>query len=76
MLYLPSFSHLLFTESSIDQYSGSSFPGLSDALVNIQDGKDVDNQWEVVKKHYSVLLFSLQSATSVLKDVADFVFSY
>lgn len=60
----------------MDSYSGSSFPGLSDALTNIKNGKDVDAQWEVVRKHFSVLLFTLQSATSVLKDVDDFVFDF
>lgn len=60
----------------MDSYAGSSFPGLSDALTEIKQGHDIDNQWEIVRHHYSVILFAIESATSTLKDVTDFMFSY
>lgn len=69
-------SHLLFTESSIDSYAGKSFPGLADALTNIQNGYDVTAQWEIVQKHFSVILYTLQSAASVLRDVSNFVVDF
>ncbi|WAR23314.1 NALD2-like protein [Mya arenaria] len=68
--------HLLFTESSMDNYAGSSYPGLTDALTRIVHGENVKAQWDVVHKHFSVLLFVLQSAQSVIKDTTDFMFSY
>lgn len=68
--------HILFAESTVDNYAGSRFPGLSDALTKIQLGEDVGNQWEIVRKHYSVILFTFQSASATLKDVSDFMFNY
>ncbi|XP_052275937.1 N-acetylated-alpha-linked acidic dipeptidase 2-like isoform X2 [Dreissena polymorpha] len=68
--------HILFAESVIDSYSGSSFPGLSDALVEIQQGHNVTEQWEIVRQHYSVILFAIQSAASTLKNVTDFMVDY
>ncbi|XP_052768673.1 N-acetylated-alpha-linked acidic dipeptidase 2-like [Mya arenaria] len=68
--------HLLFTESSVDNYAGSSYPGLSDALTRIVHGDNATQQWEVVHKHFSVLLFVLQSAQSVIRDVSNFMYSY
>jgi len=79
------FSHLLFTESSVDSYAGSSFPGLSDTLTLIAQAErkaDSGSQarvaelWEVARKHFSVLLYVIQSAQSVIRDVADFVVDY
>ncbi|XP_053400918.1 N-acetylated-alpha-linked acidic dipeptidase 2-like [Mercenaria mercenaria] len=68
--------HILFADSTIDNYSGSSFPGLSDALVEISLGKNDDKQWKIVQKHFSVILFTIQSAAGTLKDVSDFMYNY
>ncbi|KAH3845996.1 hypothetical protein DPMN_088291, partial [Dreissena polymorpha] len=68
--------HLLFTESNVNSYAGSSYPGLSDALTNIEQGENVTEQWEVVHRHFAVVVFTLQSAQSVLKNVTDFMFTY
>lgn len=70
------YRHILFAESSINKYAGSSFPGLADALTEIQLGNDVDDQWKTARKHFSVILFSLQSAASTLKVVSDFMYDY
>ncbi|XP_060559269.1 N-acetylated-alpha-linked acidic dipeptidase 2-like [Ruditapes philippinarum] len=68
--------NIIFTESSIDSYAGSSFPGLSDALTLIEQKKDVEKQWEIAKKHYSVVLYSIQGAATILKDVSNFMYDY
>ncbi|KAH3853003.1 N-acetylated-alpha-linked acidic dipeptidase 2-like [Dreissena polymorpha] len=68
--------HILFAESVLDSYVGSSFPGLSDALVEIRQGRNVTQQWEIVRQHYSVILFVIQSAASTLKNVTDFMTNY
>ncbi|KAL4238036.1 hypothetical protein ACF0H5_002747 [Mactra antiquata] len=68
--------NMVFTESSLDSYSGSGFPGLSDALTNIKENKDVENQIEILKKHYSVILYCIQSASSILREVDNFIVDY
>ena len=70
------FRHILFAESTIDNYSGSSFPGLTDNLYDIGQLANSTQRLEVVKKHFSVILFSIESASSTLKDVTDFMYSY
>lgn len=81
MLHVPAktalfFRHLLFAESIVNSYAGSGFPGLADALEEIKQGQDVDHNWEILKQHYAVLLFTIQSAASTLKDVTDFMYNY
>ena len=70
--------HILFTESSVDNYAGSSFPGLTDAMFEIDklSQGEAAARWQIVKKHYSVILFAIQSAASTLKDVTDFMYQY
>ncbi|XP_071079774.1 N-acetylated-alpha-linked acidic dipeptidase 2-like [Haliotis cracherodii] len=65
--------HLLLAESSTDSYAGSSFPGLVDLLFEIEKAPDVDARWERVKKHFSVILFTIDSAASTLRDVIRFI---
>lgn len=71
-----NFRHILLTESSIDAYAGSSFPGLADAMAEINLGNDVDEQWKIVRKHFSVILYTIQSASTTLMDVSDFMYTY
>ena len=68
--------HILFADSMIDNYSGSSFPGLTDNLFEIETATDKEERWKIVHKHYSVIIFTIQSAASTLKDVTDFMYSY
>ncbi|XP_053400841.1 N-acetylated-alpha-linked acidic dipeptidase 2-like isoform X2 [Mercenaria mercenaria] len=67
---------ILFAESSADAYSGSSFPGIVDALSEINLGRDIDKQWKIARQHFSVVLFTIQSASSTLMDVTNFMYSY
>ncbi|XP_071103216.1 N-acetylated-alpha-linked acidic dipeptidase 2-like [Haliotis cracherodii] len=66
-----NYRHILFAPSSKDSYSGASFPGLIDLLFDIKDSDT--NQWENVKQHFSVIFFTIQSATSTLRDVIHFM---
>ena len=68
--------HILFAESSIDTYSGSSFPGLADAMFEIEQSPDPAARWKIVQKHYSVILYLIQAAGATLRDVSDFMYSY
>ena len=68
--------HILLAESDEDTYSESSFPGLVDSMFEIDSAVNQTERWEIVKKHYSVILFTIQSAASTLRDVADFMIDY
>ncbi|XP_046570395.1 putative N-acetylated-alpha-linked acidic dipeptidase [Haliotis rubra] len=65
------YRHILFAPSSHNQYAAASFPGLVDLLFDIKDSDT--SQWEKVKQHFSVILFTIQSATSTLRDVIHFM---
>lgn len=71
----PLTRHILFAQSSVDSYSGSSFPGLVDALFEIEKAPQADQEqrWNVVKKHFSVIVFTIGSAQSTLREVTKFM---
>ncbi|XP_067680231.1 N-acetylated-alpha-linked acidic dipeptidase 2-like [Haliotis asinina] len=69
----PLKKHLLLAESSTDSYAGSSFPGLVDLLFEIEKDPDVEARWERVKRHFSVIVFTIDSAASTLRDVIRFI---
>lgn len=75
-LYLGVFSllrHVLFAESSVNTYAGSSFPGLADGMFEIESSPDESSRWEIVKKHFTVILYTIESAASTLRDVHKFM---
>ncbi|XP_062588973.1 N-acetylated-alpha-linked acidic dipeptidase 2-like [Saccostrea cucullata] len=69
----PQARHILFAESSVNAYAGSSFPGLSDTTFEIIGSENESERWEIVKKHYAAIIFAIQSATSSLRDVTRFM---
>ncbi|XP_071164482.1 putative N-acetylated-alpha-linked acidic dipeptidase [Mytilus edulis] len=69
----PYARHILFAESKVNTYVGSSFPGLVDSLFQIEKDPDQKGRWNIVKKHFSVILFTIESATSTLRDVTKFM---
>ena len=42
-------------------------------MFEIDQAGDPMASWEVVKKHFSVVLFTIQSAGSTLRDVTNFM---
>ena len=68
------FRHVISAPSKHDSYSGSAFPGLGNLLFDIQDlaGAEADARWEEVKRHLATIIFTVQSAASVLKPVTQF----
>ncbi|OWF34470.1 N-acetylated-alpha-linked acidic dipeptidase 2 [Mizuhopecten yessoensis] len=71
----PQSRHILFAESSVDTYAGSSFPGLVDALFEIESIPEAETEarWEIVKHHFSVVVFTISSAQSTLRGVSTFM---
>lgn len=75
-IYICFFSllrHVLFAESSVNTYAGSSFPGLADGMFEIESSPDEASRWEIVKKHFTVILYTIESAASTLRDVHKFM---
>jgi len=68
-----NFRHVLFAQSSINTYAESSFPGIIDSLFEIEGAADEKQRWEVVRKHFSVVVFFIGSAESTLRDVTKFM---
>lgn len=68
-----NFRHIVFAESSTDSYSSATFPGLVDGMFEIEGGTDEERRWEIVKKHFSVVLHTIDSAISTLRDVSSFM---
>ncbi|XP_077996989.1 N-acetylated-alpha-linked acidic dipeptidase 2-like [Glandiceps talaboti] len=65
--------HVVFAPSSKDTYVGDAFPGLVDALFDIDQLEEpaATKQWKVVEKHLSVLTYFVHGAAKTLKEVFD-----
>ena len=48
-------------------YASSKFPGITDAIYEAEHGR---GDWEQVKKHISMVLHAIRTATSVLRPPA------
>jgi len=70
----PDFNHVVFSPSSLDGYSGVTFPGLDDLLHGL-DRLPADRraaQWSKIKLHVSVLAYLIGSAAHGLQmDISD-----
>ncbi|XP_077869130.1 glutamate carboxypeptidase 2-like, partial [Saccoglossus kowalevskii] len=66
----PFHRHLVFAPSSKNSYFGDAFPGLLDALFNIENlpEEEAHQQWKVVDKHLSVLTAFMHGAAITLKE--------
>ena len=55
-------------------YSGALFPGLVDLLWRIEDttGDEQTRRWQQVKRHLATVVYTVHSASSVLRDTARF----
>lgn len=69
----PLARHIIFAESSTDSYSSATFPGLVDGMFEIEGSTDEERRWEIVKKHLSVVIHTIDSAASTLRDVSAFM---
>ena len=56
---------MVLAPSAHNQYAGSSFPGLVDAVYSEQHSKKED--WDLVKGELSTVIFYLESATNVMR---------
>ncbi|KAJ7409333.1 N-acetylated-alpha-linked acidic dipeptidase 2 [Willisornis vidua] len=64
------YRHVIFAPSSHNKYAGESFPGIYDAMFDIQRKADQHEAWEEVKRQISIAAFTVQAAAETLKEVA------
>ncbi|XP_077154668.1 putative N-acetylated-alpha-linked acidic dipeptidase [Ranitomeya variabilis] len=65
----PFYRHIIYAPSSYNKYMGESFPGIYDALFDIENKSDQRSAWEEVKRQISIAAFTVQSAGQTLEDV-------
>ncbi|CAH6777423.1 N-acetylated-alpha-linked acidic dipeptidase 2 [Phodopus roborovskii] len=63
------YRHIIFAPSSHNKYAGESFPGIYDAMFDIENRADPHLAWAEVKKHISIAAFMIQAAAGTLRDV-------
>ncbi|XP_047374904.1 putative N-acetylated-alpha-linked acidic dipeptidase isoform X2 [Sciurus carolinensis] len=66
----PFYRHVIYAPSSHNKYAGESFPGIYDALFDIESKVDPSKAWEEVKKQISIAAFTVQAAAGTLREVA------
>uniref|UniRef100_A0A672TYG7 glutamate carboxypeptidase II n=1 Tax=Strigops habroptila TaxID=2489341 RepID=A0A672TYG7_STRHB len=64
------YRHVIFAPSSHNKYAAESFPGIYDALFDIESKADQREAWEEVKRQISIAAFTVQAAAGTLKEVA------
>ncbi|KAG7226028.1 hypothetical protein INR49_018638 [Caranx melampygus] len=62
----PFYRHVIFAPSSHNKYAGESFPGIYDALFDIENSADPEKAWEEVKRQISIAAFTVQAAAMTL----------
>uniref|UniRef100_A0A2K6EW63 Glutamate carboxypeptidase 2 n=1 Tax=Propithecus coquereli TaxID=379532 RepID=A0A2K6EW63_PROCO len=65
------YRHIIFAPSSHNKYAGESFPGIYDAMFDIEYKADPHWAWTEVKKHISIAAFTIQAAAGTLKEVLE-----
>ncbi|XP_069422745.1 glutamate carboxypeptidase 2 isoform X3 [Ovis canadensis] len=66
----PFYRHIIYAPSSHNKYMGESFPGIYDALFDIENRADPSKAWEEVKRQISIAAFTVQAAAGTLREVA------
>uniref|UniRef100_A0A673I0E3 Aminopeptidase NAALADL1 n=1 Tax=Sinocyclocheilus rhinocerous TaxID=307959 RepID=A0A673I0E3_9TELE len=65
----PFYRHIIFAPSSHNKYAGESFPGIYDALFDIENAVDPQEAWDEVKRQISIAAFTVNTAAETLKPV-------
>uniref|UniRef100_A0A8C6IT37 Glutamate carboxypeptidase 2 n=1 Tax=Melopsittacus undulatus TaxID=13146 RepID=A0A8C6IT37_MELUD len=59
----PFYRHIIFAPSSHNKYAGESFPGIYDAMFDIESKADQREAWEEVKRQISIAAFTVQASS-------------
>lgn len=66
----PFYRHIIFAPSSHNKYAGESFPGIYDALFDIENAADPEQAWDEVKRQISIAAFTVHAAAVTLTSPA------
>ncbi|XP_039109618.1 putative N-acetylated-alpha-linked acidic dipeptidase isoform X1 [Hyaena hyaena] len=66
----PFYRHVVYAPSSHNKYAGESFPGIYDALFDIESKTDPSKAWGEVKRQIAIAAFTVQAAAGTLREVA------
>lgn len=69
-VFSPSRRHVVFAPSRHNKYAGESFPGIYDALFDIENAPEPEAAWSEVKRHISIAAFTVNAAADTLRPVA------
>ncbi|KAL7400650.1 hypothetical protein ABVT39_015501 [Epinephelus coioides] len=58
--------HVIFAPSSHNKCAGESFPGIFDALFDIENSANPQKAWEEVKRQISIAAFTIHAAGMTL----------
>ncbi|CAL9683855.1 unnamed protein product [Knipowitschia caucasica] len=62
----PFYRHVIFAPSRHNKYAGESFPGIYDALFDIENAADPEKSWDEVKRQISIATFTVHAAAMTL----------
>uniref|UniRef100_A0AAZ3SVN2 Aminopeptidase NAALADL1 n=1 Tax=Oncorhynchus tshawytscha TaxID=74940 RepID=A0AAZ3SVN2_ONCTS len=62
----PFYRHVIFAPSSHNKYAGESFPGIYDALFDIERTANPKEAWDEVRRQISIAAFTVQAAAMTL----------
>ncbi|KAL0973452.1 hypothetical protein UPYG_G00203830 [Umbra pygmaea] len=62
----PFYRHVIFAPSSHNKYAGESFPGIYDALFDIEHAANPVLAWEEVRRQISIAAFTVHAAAMTL----------
>ncbi|XP_017286527.1 N-acetylated-alpha-linked acidic dipeptidase 2 isoform X1 [Kryptolebias marmoratus] len=62
----PFYRHVIFAPSRHNKYAGESFPGIYDALFDIENSADPETSWKEVKRQISIAAFTVHAAAVTL----------
>ncbi|XDV32908.1 hypothetical protein PO909_003568 [Leuciscus waleckii] len=65
----PFYRHVIFAPSSHNKYAGESFPGIYDALFDIENAVNPQKAWDEVERQISISAFTVNAAAGTLKPV-------
>lgn len=66
----PMKKHVVMSPSETGAPFGEMFPGLMDEFALLIHSDYSLWSWDMIKAHFSILVYTIQSAADVLKDVA------
>ncbi|XP_043435902.1 putative N-acetylated-alpha-linked acidic dipeptidase isoform X2 [Prionailurus bengalensis] len=66
----PFYRHVIYAPSSHNKYAGESFPGIYDALFDIENKDDPSKAWGEVKRQIAIAAFTVRAAAGTLREVA------